>query len=152
MSLFEVLIALALLAIVFVSVLAVLASSLRTNKKDFFRDKASSTATLLLNRVVLSVQTDSPEGIQETFWEDESPTRAAPFQSGVESNGDLEFQYEICTTTIKSPDGSVYGAPNRRLKQIDVYLTWGDSDSRTGYGSTLFHDRQLLSEASGDAI
>jgi hypothetical protein len=148
----EVLFAIILLTITFFSLLSVLASGLRTDKKGYIRDTASATADLLLDRTLRELRADSPPGTKMTFFNTEKPDRALAYAQGVESSGDTVYGYEICTTLVRHPDGTVFNAPNRRLVQVDVYVHWGDQDARTGYGSTLYHDRRMVSESSGDAI
>lgn len=143
----EVLFALALLSITFVSVLAVLAAGARADKKGFFKESAGEVGNLLQQRLIQEVSRDDPPGTRASFWSTDHPTRSEPFQQGVENSGSTAFEYEICTRTLNPSFGLTEG---KRLKQIDIYVHWSSDDSRAGYGSTIHHDRLLLSEAGID--
>jgi hypothetical protein len=143
----EVLFALALLSITFVSVLAVLAAGLRADKKGFLKESASEVSDVLQRRLIKEVTTDDPPGTRASFWSTDKSTRSDPFQEGIESSGTTSFEYEICTQTLTPTFGSTEG---KRLKQVDIYVHWSSDDVRAGYGSSLHHDRMLLSEASGE--
>ena len=142
--------AIALLAITFVSLLAVLAGGLRTDRKAYYKDAAASTARTILTRTLGQVSRDNPVGIKAAFWNTDRPNQSSPYLSGTEEAGDARFYYEICTVTITGTNGAVFGAPDHRLKQVDVYVRWGGDNGRVGYGSTSYHDRRIISEASGD--
>ena len=151
LSVAEVVIAIALLSITCVSLLAVLAGGLRTDRKAYFKDAAASTARTLLTRTLSKVSRDDPVGAKANFWNTDRP-KGSPqsYLSGTEEAGDVTFHYDIYTQTITAANGTVFGTPDHRLKQVDVYVRWGGDDSRVGYGSTSYHDRRIISEASGD--
>ncbi len=152
LSVAEVVIAIALLAITFVSLLAVLAGGLRTDRKAYFKDAAASTARVLLTKSLGKVTQDLPPGTKAHFWSQDFPDRDAPYLKGEETSGDVTFRYEICTRAVMSTAGVPFGSPNHRLKQVDIYVSWTSDDERTGYGSTVYRDRRILSEASGDPL
>ena len=143
----EVLIALALLAITFVSVLAVLAAGIRADKKGFLKESAASVSELLQRRLLKDVGRDDPPGARANFWSVDKPDRSDPYQQGLEISGGTRFEYAICTQTLTPSFGS---NPGKRLKQVDVYVRWSSDDVRAGYGSTLHHDRFLVSEAGSE--
>lgn len=146
----EVVVAIAFLAITFVSLLAVLIGGIRTDRKAFYRETAASTARSLLTKILSEVTRDTPAGTKSNFWAMDHPTRSSPYRQGTEVAGDTEFHYEVCTLTVVGPNAVPFGAPSHRLKQVDIYVRWSSDDERTGYGSTVYHDRRIISEASGD--
>jgi hypothetical protein len=148
----EVILAIAFLAITFVSLLSVLAAGLRTDRKAFFRDAATSTARALLTKTLSKVSRDTPVGTKSAFWAEDKPNRGNPYLEDTVSAGDTVFTYQITTKTIPAANGSPFGGVKRRLKQVDIYVRWGGDDQRTGYGSTVYHDRRIISEASGDPL
>lgn len=149
MTIPEVLFAMILLTITFLSLMAVLASGLRSDKKGFVKDTASATAELLLQRTCKRLSEDP--AAKASFWATEKPNRETPYDQGEERSGDTVFRYEICTTYVRQADGSIFNAPNQRLMRIDVYVRWGEDDSRVGYGSMMYHGRRIVSEVSVSA-
>lgn len=143
----EVLVALALLAITFVSVLGVLAAGIREDKKGFLKESAASVSELLQRRLLKDVSRDDPPGARANFWSVDKPNRSDPYRQGEEMSGSTRFEYAICTETLVPSFGSNDG---KRLKQIDVYVRWSSDDARAGYGSTLHHDRLIVSEAGSE--
>jgi hypothetical protein len=141
----EVLFALVLLTVTFLSLMAVLGSGLRADKKGFVKQAASAVAEQLSAELRASLQ-DQPTRV--AFWDQEKPGREAPYAQGVVRSGDTDFEYQICTALVRQPDGTVFNAPDRRLMQVEVYVRWGSDDTRAGFGSLVFHDQQILSEVA----
>jgi hypothetical protein len=152
LSVAEVVIAIAFLAITFVSLLSVLAGGLKHDRKAYLKNAATATARALLTKTLSEVSKDSPAGTKDGFWATDYPYRTSPYREGEENAADVTFHYEICTETVRAISGQPFGAPDHRLKQVDVYVRWGQEDERTGFGSTVYHDRRIVSEASGDPL
>ncbi len=148
MSLPEVLLAIALLAITFLSLMSVLASGLRADKKDYVKDSASAAAELILNRELRQIRT-SPAA-KQAFWNSDYPDRNSPYSSGLEVAGSTEFHYDICTRTVDDTSGSPFNGTEQRLKQVEIFVRWGGDDTRVGFGSTVYHELRYVSEASDD--
>ncbi len=152
LTLLEVVFALFLITVTALSLVAVLAAGLRTETKDEHRDAQAAATTFLLQSLLRDVKDDNPPGLRSQFWGSETPTLENPFRSGTEKIGSAEYSYHICLSTVLSSEGSVFGAPDHRLKQIDIFVHWSGDFQRSGYGSTLYHDKILFSEVSGEAL
>lgn len=141
----EVLFALVLLTVTFLSLMAVLGSGLRADKKGFVKQTASAIAEQLSAELRSALR---DQQTRVTFWGQEKPGRDAPYDQGTVRSGDTDFDYQICTTYVRQPDGAIFNGPDRRLMQVDVYVRWGADDTRAGFGSSVFHDQQIVSEVA----
>lgn len=148
MSVPEVLIAIALLAITFLSLMGVLASGLRADKKDYLKDSASAAAELILHREFRRMR-NSPAA-KQAFWNSDHPDRNSPYSSGEEVSGSAKFHYDICTRTVDDTSGSPFNGTGQRLKEVEIFVRWGSDDTRVGFGSTLYREVRYVSEAGGD--
>lgn len=142
MSIFEVLLALALLAVTFLSLMGVLAMGLRADKKSYVKDCAYDVASYILEREFKLISNDS--NARANFWGGDSPNRGNAYKSGVQDFGGDKFSYEICTTTVSS-----FNAAGSRLKKVQIFVHWGADEVRSGYGSLLVSEVRYLSEANG---
>ncbi len=146
----EVIVAIALLSITALSLVTVLVSSLRSDKKAFLVAAASNLAETELQRTAEAVKSDTPAGIQATFWEQQYPESGSPFRTGKSTISHTEFEYFIYAVSVTDSTGLPIGDPDNRLKQVDIYVRWyNPSAGSPGHGRTTHHQRRLISQTSG---
>ena len=144
----EVLVALGLVSVAILSILALSIAIARTNQESVDQSVGGLVATQLLDSMIDRLRADPPSGLREDFLNSEYTL--SPFDSGTIVNNGTEYQYEIFVTTVKNSSGDVVGeAMGRRLKKVDVKISWWDAKDteRQGYGKLQFAQSRLVGEA-----
>lgn len=151
LSLAEVLVAIVILSMVLLSLLAVLGSSLKSDRKAFLMAGAANLADSELDRLLQSVKADQPAGTREQFWESDHPSSGEPLRSGVATVSHTEYSFAIFCQTVLDTSGAPLGNPDHRLKQVDIIVRWHQSTTlKLGEGETSYHQRRLFSEVNVD--
>lgn len=151
LSLAEVLIAIVILSMVLLSLIAVLGSSLKADRKAFWMTGAANLADSELDRLLQSVRTDQPAGTREQFWDSDHPRSGEPLRSGVVTVSHTEYSFAIYSQTVLDTSGVPVGDPDHRLKQVDIVVRWHQSTTlKLGQGETTYHQRRLFSEVNVD--
>ena len=130
------------------SVLALSITVARTNQESVDQSVGNLVATQILDGLVDELRAAPPSGRKSNFLNNDHTT--SPFDSGQITNNGTEYEYEIFTMNITKADGSVLGEDvNRRLKKVDVIISWWDSKDtqRQGYGKLQFAQTRLIGEA-----
>lgn len=144
----EVLVALGLIAVAILAVLALSISVARTSQEGVDQSVGGLVATQLLDSLVDRLRADPPGGLRKRFLDNDYTS--SPFESGTIDNNGTEYEYEIFARTVVKTDGSPIGASmGRRLKKVDVVVSWWDAKDtqRQGYGKLQFFQSRLIGEA-----
>jgi type II secretory pathway pseudopilin PulG len=145
----EVLVALGLIAVAILSVLALSISVARTSQEGVDQSVGGLVATQLLDSMIDKLRADPPPGgLRKKFLDNDDSSKS--FDSGTIVNNGTEYAYEIFATTVRKTDGSPLGeAVGRRLKKVDVVVSWWDTKDtqRQGYGKLQFFQSRLVGEA-----
>lgn len=141
--------ALGLISVAVLSVLALSISIAKGNREGADRTVGGVVARQLVDRLIDRVRADAPVGTRADFWDNEHTV--APFESGTFESNNTEYQYKIFASSVTDGTGtSVGGAtPDNRLKKVDVFVWWWDSETEDhqGYGKLEVRNTRLVSEA-----
>ncbi len=140
--------ALALVSVAILSVLALSISVARMNQESVDQGVGGLVATQILDGLVEKMRADPSGPLRRDFLEEEHTS--TPFAEGKVVNNGTEFEYEVFARTVLNTDGDpVGGAIGRRLKKVDVVLSWWDSKDtqRQGYGKLQLTHSRLVGEA-----
>lgn len=152
LSLAEIIVALGILALVLLSLVSVLVSSLKSEKKAFLMTSALNLADSELERLFLSVKSDQPLGARAEFWGRDYPSSGAPLRQGTATVSHTEFHFEITTATVMAADGLPIGDPDHRLKEVDILVRWYPSSTASlGQGESSYRQKRLFSEINLDS-
>jgi Tfp pilus assembly protein PilV len=144
----EVLVALGLIAVAILAVLALSITVARTSQESVDQSVGGLVATQILDSLIDNLRSDPPGGLRKKFLDNDFTS--SPFDSGTIVNNGTEYEYEIFATTVTKTDGSPIGETmGRRLKKVDVVVSWWDAKDtqRQGYGKLQFFQSRLVGEA-----
>lgn len=150
-SLAELLLAVALFAIIILGVLALSISVLKTERKAADTTVGKSVAQSLATRLLDQVRADSPVGTRANFLAYNTPNTA--FQTGTSRVQRTDYQYSIFVSTVSDNGGVNVGSAigNNRLKRMEVRVSWwavNAGQTRAGYGQLTTSLCQLVAEGS----
>ncbi len=152
LSLAEVLVAIVILSVVLLSLIAVLGSSLKSDRKAFLMSGAANLADSELDRLLQSVKSDQPAGTRAQFWDSDHPSSGEPLRSGQVTVSHIQYSFAIYCQTVLDTSGTPVGDPNHRLKQVDIVVDWYRSTTaKLGQGETTYRQRRLFSEVNVDS-
>ena len=151
----ETIIALGILAVVFLIAAALLTSLLRGTQKE-----SDLTAGTILAEQVLTTRVQAifagvdPDLTKEQLFASESPP-SVPIQGTVRLNQSV-YTYEITYASVTSPSGVAIGSsgPGNRLKKLDIVVWWWNErpeDTRAGYGFLRAETSRLVGETGFDS-
>ena len=152
LSLAEIIVAIAILAITLFSLLSVLVSGMQADKKAFLLATASNLADTELERAIQGVA-QADQGTRDAFWNGEFPHPGSPYRSGTRTVNNTQFDFSIHAVTVFDTSGVAVGDTegdnDHRLKQLDIYVRWYESSTaKLGQGQTVHHQRRLITEVS----
>lgn len=140
-TLAELLLAVGLLALVILTLAALITSAIRSNEKGTRTAQAVDVADALLARRLYDVEWDLPPGTRDAFW----AASGAWLPPTTATMGGVDYQYTVFADTV----AGVGGAGNR-LKKVDLVMSWWDSGQgggqRQGYGRLEVQASRLVSE------
>jgi Tfp pilus assembly protein PilV len=143
------LVALGLISVAVLSVLALSISIAKSNQEGSDRAVGGVVAKQLVNRLIGQLRSDLPAGTYARFWTDEHDT--TPFESDTFRSNNTDFQYKIFAQSVTDSSGDSVGGttPENRLKKVDVFVWWWNSETeeRQGYGKLEIRNTRLISEA-----
>ena len=149
LSLAEMMVALGLISVAILAVLALSISIARVNREGTDRAIGGVVARQLVERLIDGLRADIPAGSAADFWDNEHS--AAPFETGFFRTNNTDFEYKIFASSVLDASGDSIGGTTvgNRLKKVDVFVYWWDSETeeRQGYGKLEIQNTRLVSEA-----
>jgi hypothetical protein len=141
-------VAMGILAGVFLVVVALLTSLLRGTQKEADRTAGNILAERVMTERLQEIFADETEKIN--FFDTESPPEE-PLEGTVALNNSV-FTYRITHTTLTDPGGNLIGgdaASSNRVKKLDTVVWWWSEDpneARAGYGYLRTEATRLVNE------
>ncbi len=140
----ELMLAVGVLALVLLTLVALVGATLRSNSKSSTLGKATAVADGLLQQALYDVDSDNGGPVATSFWSTEGVWRDSSTNGQVVQGG-VNYDYTIAVSTLAG-----MGAPGNRIKKVDVTVEWWNARSnggdRAGQGKLRTYATQLVNE------
>lgn len=148
-SLAELLVALGLISVAILGLLALSIALAKGNQEGIDKTIGGEVASQLTDRLVAQLRSDTPPGTRSGFWNNDYT--ATPWDQGTFQNNGTTYNYKLYAETVRDTSGQPVGGgtAGNRLKKVDVYVWWWDSETKAhqGYGELKVLSTRLVSEA-----
>lgn len=149
----ELLLSLAIMAMVILTLFSLAASSVRGTEKTGHLATGQAVAESQLEYAIRNAQADIPAGDKDRFWGGNFPRSGTPFVEGSVNISGTEFKYAIYATGFNhSATGLPVGGDvllENRIKHVECLVWWmteNPEDSRQGFGKMTTSAMRLVNE------
>ncbi len=149
----ELLLSLAIMAMVILTLFSLAASSVRGTEKTSHLATGQAVAEAQLQYAIRNAQADIPSGDKDRFWNGDFPRSGTAFKEGVVKIGKTDFNYAIYAVNFNnSTTGLPFGGDlllENRIKYVECLVWWMTANSdeqRQGFGKMTTSAVQLVNE------
>lgn len=136
--------AVGVLAIVILTLMALVAATLRSSSKSSTTGKATAVAESLLEQTLYAVEDSNGGAVATSFWSTEGVWKDSSVDGQVVQGG-VPYDYTISLSTVAG-----LGGGSNRVKKVDVTVQWWGSRAsggdRQGQGKLQTCVTQLVNE------
>ncbi|MFN8606379.1 MAG: hypothetical protein U0931_02530 [Vulcanimicrobiota bacterium] len=147
LSLAEVILSVAILALALLAMLNLIGSALRSSSRTENLAIAGDVAEQQLTRNIYAAINDLPAGSSKKFWDQDYTDLA--WRQGSQQVNHMDFHYAIYAQTLTDAQTGKPAGNFNRLKKVDIVVWWMHSSSqggRQGYGQLRTGATRLVNE------